>query len=101
MIIIFHSPKNFRDTRSRPDNKIVCMLDLGIHATYILINLRTALADCQIVVLAVTDLSECKTAKEVANISAPDKNGLLEGSSVFIPAHVLCNAILASGKNDS
>jgi hypothetical protein len=49
----------------------------------------------------VTDHSNCKTAKEVANIPAPNKDGLVgfEGSSVFIPAPVLRNAILASGTN--
>ena len=45
-IMILHSPKNFGGTRSRPDNKVVCMLGLGAHATYVLIDLRTALADC-------------------------------------------------------
>jgi hypothetical protein len=81
-IMIFHSPKNFGGTRLRPDNKVICMLGLGVHATYDLIDLRTAVADCQIVVPVVTDLSNCKIAKEVANIPAPDKDGLVgfEGS---------------------
>ncbi len=65
-IMIFRSPKNFGGTRSRPDNKVVCMLGLGTHVTYVLIDLRTALADCQIVVPAVTDLSHCKSAQDVA-----------------------------------
>jgi hypothetical protein len=49
----------------------------------------------------VTDLSDCKTAKDVANILAPEVNGLIgfEGSSVFIPAPVLRKAILASRTN--
>ena len=33
------------------------MMGLGVNATYVIVDLRTALADCQIVVLAVTDLS--------------------------------------------
>ncbi len=94
-IMIFHSPKNFGGIRSRPDNKVVCMLGLGIHATYILINLRAALADCQIVVSAVTGLSNCETANDVANIPAPDEDGFVgfEGSAVFIPALVLRRAM--------
>jgi len=44
-IMILQSPENFGGTRSRPDNKVVCMLGLGAHATYILIDLRTALTD--------------------------------------------------------
>ncbi len=101
-IMILHSPKNFGGTRSRPDNKVVCMLGLGAHATYVLIDSRTALADCQIVVPAVTDLSDCESAQDVANIPAPEENGLVdfEGSSIFIPATVLRNAILVSGTNE-
>jgi hypothetical protein len=100
-IMILHSPKNFGGTILRPDNKAICMLGLSIHATYILVDLRTALVDCQMVVPTVTDLSDYKTAKDVANIPAPEENGLVgfEGSSVFIPASVLHNAILASGTN--
>jgi len=101
-IIILLSPKNFGGTRSRPDNKVGCMLGLGAHATYVLIDSRTALADCQIVVPAVTDLSDCESAQDVTNIPAPEENGLadFEGSSIFIPAPVLQNAILRSGTNN-
>ena len=73
-IMILHSPKNFRGTRSRPDNKVVCMLGLGIHATYVLIDLRTALTDCQIGVPAVTDL---ESTHDLAYIPAPEENDLV------------------------
>ena len=101
-IMILHSPKNFGGTRSRPDNKVVCMLGLGAHATCVLNDFRTALTDCQIVVPAVTDLSDCESAQDVANIPAPEENGLVDfkGSSIFIPAPVLRNAILRSGTNE-
>jgi len=97
-IMILHSPKNFGGTRSRPDNKVVCMLGLGAHAMCVLIDLRTALADCLIMVPVVTDLSDCKSAEYVANIPAPEENGLVgfERSSIFIPPPVLRDAILAS-----
>ena len=102
-IMILHSPKNFGGTRSRPANKVVCMLGLGAHTMYIFIDLRTALADCQIVVPTVTDLSNCESAQDVANITAPEENGLVgfKGTSIFIPAPVLRNAILASGTNEA
>ena len=101
-IMILRSPKNFGGTRSRPDNKVVCTLGQGTQAMYVFIDLRTALADCQILVLAVTDLSDCKSAQDVANIPAPEEIGLVDfkGSSIFIPAPVLRNAILASGTNE-
>ena len=97
-IMILHSTKNFGGTKSRPDKKVVCMLGLGAHATCVLIDLRTALADCQIVVPAVTDLSDCESAEYVANIPAPEENGLVgfESLSILIPSPVLRDAILAS-----
>ena len=78
------------------------MLGLGAHATCVLNDFRTALTDCQIVVPAVTDLSDCESAQDVANVPAPEENGLVDfkGSSIFIPAPVLRNAILASGTNE-
>ncbi len=32
-------PKFFEGTRLRPDNKVVCMLGIGVHAMYVLIDL--------------------------------------------------------------
>jgi hypothetical protein len=32
-VMILHSPKNFGGTRSRPENKVVCMLGLGAQAS--------------------------------------------------------------------
>jgi hypothetical protein len=82
-IMILHSPKNIGGTRSMPDSKVVCMLGLGAHATHVLVNLRTA--------PVVTDLSDCETAQDVANIPAPEENGLVGfgSSSIYIPAPVL------------
>ena len=96
-IMILHSPKNIGGTRSMPDSKVVCMLGLGAHAqrtTQVLVNLRTA--------PAVTDLSDCETAQDVTNIPAPEENGLVGfgSSSIYIPAPVLCNAILVFGTNE-
>ena len=94
--MILHSPKIFGGTRSRPDNKDLFMLGLGVHATYLFIDLRTALTDCQIVVAALTDLYDCKTAQDVADTPENCLIGF-EGSSIFIPALVLRNTILSSG----
>ncbi len=77
-------------------------MGLGNQATYILIDSKTALGDCRIIVPTVAELAECKTAKGVANIPVPDKNDLVgfEGSTVFIPSPLLRNAILASDTNE-
>ncbi len=91
IIIILHSPKNFGGTRSRPKNKVVCMLPVGPLATCVLLDLNMAFRDIQLINPSVYDLAECKSAKDVANIPAPEANGLdrFEGSAIFIPGPVL------------
>jgi hypothetical protein len=61
-----------------------------------LLDLNMAFMDLHIVVLLVQDLAGCDSAKEVANIPAPEENGLVgfEGSAIFIPDLVLQNTIL-------
>jgi hypothetical protein len=74
------------------------MLGLGSQAICVLLDLNTAFADLSIVVPLVQDPAECNSAEEVANIPAPEKNGLVgfEGSAIFIPSPVLQNTILKS-----
>jgi hypothetical protein len=50
-----------------------------------------AFRDIQLIVPSVYNLTECKSAKDVANIPAPDANGLygVESSTIFIPGLVL------------
>jgi hypothetical protein len=102
-IMILHYPKNFGGTRSHPKNKVICMLGVGPWETCILLDLNTAFRDNQLIVPSVYDLAECKSAKDVANISAPDVNGLdgFKGSAIFIPGPVLQNTIIVSNtKNE-
>ena len=95
-IMIMHSPKNLGGTRSRPDNKVVCMLGMGPQAVSVQVDLNSALADCNIIVPTVQELAECRTAQDVADIPAPNNIGLVgfEGSAIFIPGPVLRDAIL-------
>jgi len=95
-IMIMHSPKNLGGTRSRPDNKVVCMLGMGPQAVSVQVDLNSALADCNIIVPTVQELAECRTAQDVADIPAPNDIGLVgfEGSAIFIPGPVLRDAIL-------
>jgi hypothetical protein len=67
------------------------MIGLGNQASYVNVDLKSALADCRIVVPSVTELSDCETAQDVANIPVPDENSLVgfEGSSIFIPCPVI------------
>jgi hypothetical protein len=93
-----HFPKNFEGTRTQPNNKVVCTIGRCSRAVSILINLNSALADCNIIVPTVQELSDCKTVQDVANIPAPGDIGLagFKGSLIFLPGPVLRNAILTS-----
>jgi hypothetical protein len=101
-IMILHNPKNFGGTRSRPANKVACMISLGNQASYVNVNLKSALANCRIIVPSITELSDCETAQDIADIPVPDENGLIgfEGSSIFIPCPIIQNAILTSDTNN-
>ncbi len=101
-IMILHSPKNFGGTRTLPDNKVSCMLGLGSQAICILIDLKTALTNCNIVVPTVHKLYECETAHDLSIIPVPEETGMVgfEGLAIFIPGPVLRNAILMSNTKD-
>jgi hypothetical protein len=76
-IMIPHSHKNFGGTRTRPKNKVVCMLGMGTQSVSILVDLNSALANCNIIVPASDKLSGCKTAQEVKDIPIPATNWLV------------------------
>ncbi|KAL3809165.1 hypothetical protein ACHAXA_004664 [Cyclostephanos tholiformis] len=69
--MILHSPRNFGGTRTRPENKLVCMLGLGPQAVSVVVDLESALRDCIIIVPTVDELSSCMTAQDVDNIQTP------------------------------
>jgi hypothetical protein len=78
------------------------MIGFGARAACILPDLNSAFADTHIVVPSVQDLAACVSAEEVANIPAPNENGIVgfEGSAIFIPGPVLRNAIIESNSKD-
>jgi hypothetical protein len=75
--MILDSPKDFRGTRTRLYNKVSCMLGLEFQAICILIDLNTALANCNIIVPTVQELSECEIAQGVSNILVPGENNMV------------------------
>ena len=88
-IIMLHSPKNFGGTRTRPANKLVCMIGMGSQAVSVLVDLNSALANCNIIVPTVLDLSGCTTAQEVEDIPTPTGGVIgFEGSSIYIPGPI-------------
>jgi hypothetical protein len=70
-LAVFHSPKNFGGTRTRPDNKVACLIGLGNKATPVILDLESALQSVRIRVPGVLELSGCTTAEEVAALAAP------------------------------
>jgi hypothetical protein len=78
------------------------MIGFGARAASILPDLNSAFVDTRIVVLSVQDLAACEAAEEVANIPAPNENGVVgfKGSAIFIPGPVLRNAIIKSNLKD-
>ena len=101
-VMLFHSPKNLGGSRSRPENKVLCMIGFGARATCILPVLQSAFADVRIVVPSVHQLGGCKSAEDVENIPVPNQNGVvgLEGSAIFIPGPVFRNAIIESASKN-
>ena len=45
-LAILHSPKNFGGTRTRPDNKVACLIGLGTKATPVILDLNSAFGAC-------------------------------------------------------
>jgi len=76
-VMLFHSPKNLGGSRSRPENKVLCMIGFGARATCILPVLQSAFADVRIVVPSVNQLGGCKSAEDVENIPVPNQNGVV------------------------
>jgi hypothetical protein len=65
------------------------MIGMGSQAVRILVGLNSALANCNIIVLIVLELSGCTTAQEVKDIPAPTKGVIgFEGSSIYIPGPI-------------
>jgi hypothetical protein len=98
-VILFHSPKNFGGTRSRPENKVSCLIGLGDRATAVLLDLNTAFQNLQMTVPSVRDLSECESAEEITNLALGVEIGF-GGSAIFIPGPVLRNTIIESNSRD-
>jgi hypothetical protein len=100
-IMLLHSPRNFGGTWTRPANKLVCMIGMGPQAVSILVNLNSALVNCNIIVPTVNKLSGCTTAQEVKDI--PNRvEGVpgFEGSAIYIPGQIFQNAIITSNSTD-
>ena len=63
-IMILHSPKNFGGTRSRPENKVECILGAGSRATCVLLDLKTAFTDIKLIVPTIHSCQHSSTRRK-------------------------------------
>ena len=101
-VAVIHSPKNHGGTRTRPTNKISCLVGLGPQAACVVLNETQALFDCNIRTPTLDELEECTSSEEVKALDPP---GLLapvtfEGSASFIPAPWLTEYVLNEDSRD-
>ena len=101
-VLVLHSFKNAGGTLLRPEKKTMCLLGTGSLATALEVNHLTLMADCNLVTPTIDALRECTTATEVAEIEAPNENGLVTypGSATFLPAPWLAEAVIAANSSD-
>ena len=104
---LIHSPMNLGGTRTRVDNKIVCLIGMGSQATAVILDFKTALADRNIVTPTIDDIVNCGTKEEILDLVCPDQpeEGSLDGvtfpgSDAFLPAPWLCELIAESDSLD-
>jgi hypothetical protein len=79
------------------EKKLICLSGTGEIATVFEVNPLTLMAECNLVSPTILNaLRECSTATEVAELEAPDENGLVTypGSASFLPAPWLADAVV-------
>jgi hypothetical protein len=95
-LLVLHSFKNAGGTLFHPEK------NTGEIATVFKVNPLTLTADCNLVTPTIDALRECTTATEVAELEAPDENGLVTypGSASFLPAPWLADTVIAANSSD-
>ena len=101
-VAVIHIPKNHRGTRTRPTNKISCLVGLGPQAACVVLNVTQALLDCNICTPTLDELEQCTSSEKVKALEPP---GVLvsvtfKGSAAFIPAPWLTEYVLNEDSRD-
>jgi hypothetical protein len=96
-LALFHSPKNFGGTRTRPDDKVACLDKTREQSNSSALDLESDFQSLRIRVPEVLELAVCMTANEVAALEVPGEDTLIgmEGSAIYIPASERPNIDLA------
>ena len=96
-ITILHSISDLGGTRSRPDNKVVCLMGAGPRATCVMLDWRQAVADCNLTTPSFDEIENCPEEDlETLEVTAEPAQVTYPGSSAFIPAPWLRDTIFAS-----
>ena len=98
-VVVIHSPKNHGGTRTRPTNKVSCLIGTGPQATCVIRNKKQAVADCNIMTPDLDDLRGCTSKEDVVALQ-PSVQVTFTGSASFIPAPWMTTFILNEDSRD-
>jgi hypothetical protein len=101
-LLVLHSFKNTGGTLLCPEKKLMCLSGTGSLATVFEVDHLTLIAECNLFTPTIDELRECKTETEVAEVEAPEENGLVTypGSASFLPAPWLADAVIAANSSN-
>ena len=98
-IMLFHSCANLGGTRARAAHKIVALVGMDQLTYCVEIVISSALTDCNFDAPSLTAYTNCKESKELANL-ATDGDGTFNGSSMFVVAPFVRDAVIGADTND-
>ena len=80
----------------------MCLSGTGSLATVFEVAHLTLMAECNLVTPTIDALWECTTAIEVAEVEAPEENGIVTypGSASFLPAPWLADAVVSANSSN-
>ncbi len=76
-LLVLHSFKNAGGSLLRPEKKLMCLSGTGSLATVFEVDHLTLMAECNLVTPTIDELQECKKETVVAEVEAPEENGLV------------------------
>ena len=79
----------------------MCLSGTGSLATVFEVDLLTLMAECNLVTPTIDALRECTTETKVAEVEAPEENGIVTypGSASFLLAPWLADAVIAANSS--
>ena len=99
---LLHSLIDLGGTRSRRENKVIALIGMGPRAAPVLLDIDSALADCNITTPTLEEIKSCNSVAEFKALEVPEQgpNPTFEGSGSFIPGPFLLTAIIQADSLD-